>query len=81
MHTTLHPELPAPEQAQRAKALIESCVHCGFCSATCPSFQVLGNELDSPRGRIALIRDLLQGEARQPQHPAASGPLPELPGL
>ncbi|MBB5205700.1 glycolate oxidase iron-sulfur subunit [Inhella inkyongensis] len=65
MHTTLHPDLPQPDQALRAKALIESCVHCGFCSATCPSFQVLGNELDSPRGRITLIRELLQGEPAQ----------------
>ncbi|WP_374437509.1 glycolate oxidase subunit GlcF [Inhella sp.] len=63
MHTELAPELAQNPAAQRARELIQSCVHCGFCTATCPSYQVLGNELDSPRGRIALVRQLLQGEA------------------
>ena len=62
MHTELAPELANDPQAQRAAQLIQSCVHCGFCTATCPSYQVLGNELDSPRGRIDLVRQLLQGE-------------------
>ena len=62
MHTELAPEHRHDPQAQRARELIQSCVHCGFCTATCPSYQVLGNELDSPRGRIDLVRQLLQGE-------------------
>ena len=44
-----------------AADIVRSCVHCGFCTATCPSYQVLGDELDSPRGRIYLIREVLEG--------------------
>jgi glycolate oxidase iron-sulfur subunit len=44
-----------------AESILRSCVHCGFCLATCPSYQVLGNELDSPRGRIYLIKQVLEG--------------------
>ena len=45
-----------------AESILRSCVHCGFCNATCPSYQVLGNELDGPRGRIYLIKQLLEGQ-------------------
>ena len=61
MHTELSAALAHSSAAQRAKAIIGSCVHCGFCLATCPTYQLLGNELDSPRGRIYLIKQMLEG--------------------
>jgi glycolate oxidase iron-sulfur subunit len=53
--------LAAPDIAEAA-AILRSCVHCGFCTATCPTYQLLGNELDSPRGRIYLIKEMLEGK-------------------
>jgi glycolate oxidase iron-sulfur subunit len=50
--------LPRAEEAER---ILRNCVHCGFCNATCPTYQILGNELDGPRGRIYLIKQLLEG--------------------
>ncbi|MEK9993136.1 MAG: glycolate oxidase subunit GlcF [Hydrogenophilales bacterium] len=62
MKSNLLPKYLDTYKGQRAKDIIKACVHCGFCTATCPSYQVLGNELDSPRGRIYLIKDFLEGE-------------------
>ena len=50
-------------QAQEAEAILRSCVHCGFCNATCPTYQILGDERDGPRGRIYLIKQVLEGSA------------------
>jgi glycolate oxidase iron-sulfur subunit len=49
-------------EGQEADDIIRSCVHCGFCAATCPTYQLLGDELDSPRGRIYLIKQMLEGQ-------------------
>src|SRR5437867_139161 len=61
MQTDLSPQYRTAPWAQEAEAILRKCVHCGFCTATCPSYQVLGDELDSPRGRIYLIKQVLEG--------------------
>src|SRR5205814_3214454 len=49
-------------EGREAEAILRKCVHCGFCTATCPTYQILGDELDGPRGRIYLIKQVLEGE-------------------
>jgi len=61
MHTTIAPDLADDPRAQAAAGLLSKCVHCGFCLATCPTYNLLGDELDSPRGRIYLIKKMVEG--------------------
>ncbi len=63
METHLSPEFAATPEGQQAEAILRNCVHCGFCSATCPTYQLLGDELDGPRGRIYQIKQVLEGAA------------------
>lgn len=62
MQTNLSDEAKTLARAKEAEDILRSCVHCGFCNATCPTYQLLGNELDGPRGRIYLIKQMLEGE-------------------
>ncbi|MCE1161671.1 MAG: glycolate oxidase subunit GlcF [Thiomonas sp.] len=63
METHLSPEFAGTPEGQQAEAILRNCVHCGFCTATCPTYQLLGDELDGPRGRIYQIKQVLEGEA------------------
>mgnify|MGYP003384557192 CR=1 FL=1 len=62
MQTNLADFLKDTPDGQEADAILRSCVHCGFCTATCPTYQLLGDELDGPRGRIYLIKQVLEGK-------------------
>jgi len=62
MQTRLIPELLATSDGREADRILRSCVHCGFCTATCPTYQLLGDELDGPRGRIYQLKLALEGE-------------------
>jgi glycolate oxidase iron-sulfur subunit len=61
MQTTLADAYHNTPEGDAAERILRSCVHCGFCLATCPTYQILGNELDSPRGRIYLMKQVLEG--------------------
>ena len=61
MQTHLSPEFKDTADGKEAAAILRKCVHCGFCNATCPTYQLLGDELDGPRGRIYLIKQVLEG--------------------
>jgi glycolate oxidase iron-sulfur subunit len=61
MQTQLAPEFKGTRDGEAAEAILRKCVHCGFCTATCPTYQLLGDELDGPRGRIYLMKQLLEG--------------------
>ncbi|MFP3873109.1 MAG: glycolate oxidase subunit GlcF [Thiohalophilus sp.] len=63
MQTNLSQEYLNTPQGQEANDILRACVHCGFCTATCPTYQLLGDELDGPRGRIYLIKQALEGNA------------------
>ena len=63
MQTDLSPEFKDTPEGREAEAILRKCVHCGFCTATCPTYQLLGDELDGPRGRIYLIKRVLEGQS------------------
>ncbi len=61
MQTNLAAEFKGTRDGEAAEAILRKCVHCGFCTATCPTYQLLGDELDGPRGRIYLMKQVLEG--------------------
>jgi glycolate oxidase iron-sulfur subunit len=63
MQTDIAAEFAGTADGVEAEAILRKCVHCGFCTATCPTYQLLGDELDGPRGRIYLIKQVLEGHA------------------
>jgi glycolate oxidase iron-sulfur subunit len=63
MQTNLAAFIKDTPEGREADAILRKCVHCGFCTATCPTYQLLGDELDGPRGRIYLIKEVLEGAA------------------
>lgn len=62
MQTQLAPSYQGTAAGQQADRVLRSCVHCGFCNATCPTYQLTGNELDGPRGRIYLMKQVFEGQ-------------------
>ena len=63
MQTQLADWIRDTPEGKDADAILRKCVHCGFCTATCPTYQLLGDELDGPRGRIYLMKQMLEGGA------------------
>lgn len=62
MQTIIEQSIRHTPRGQEAERILRSCVHCGFCTATCPTYQLFGDELDGPRGRIYLIKSMLEGD-------------------
>ncbi len=62
MQTQLAPQFVGTPDGEMAQSILSKCVHCGFCTATCPTYQLLGDELDGPRGRIYLIKQIAEGK-------------------
>ncbi len=81
MQTAIAPEFAGTADGIEAEAILRKCVHCGFCTATCPTYQLLGDELDGPRGRIYLIKQVLEGARADALDAAPPRPLPHLPQL
>ena len=82
MQTTFTLTQLADPQIKESEKILRTCVHCGFCNATCPTYVLLGDELDGPRGRIYLIKEMLERD--QPANDRggqARGPLPVVPRL
>ncbi len=76
----IHPEEHGPLGEEMAAA-VSTCVHCGFCLAACPTYQELGQEADSPRGRIVLMKEVLEGTLPLEDRAAAHRSLPGMPGV
>jgi glycolate oxidase iron-sulfur subunit len=68
VQTSFSPAQLADSGIRDADKILRACVHCGFCLATCPTYVLLGDELDSPRGRIYLVKDMLEND--RPASPA-----------
>ncbi len=62
MQTKISGSFSGIPEAKELKSILQACVHCGFCNAVCPTYQIQGNELDGPRGRIYLMKQMLEGE-------------------